>query len=110
MHCVYVATLRLQIVRSNALWRFSNIKKGREIKWLSKSFRYFQWLTRYRTVTLLTYPRRRVAVPEGGRLSVALGGIMLRTVLVSAVGAASVLALSCFPASADEAADVQALE
>jgi hypothetical protein len=36
---------------------------------------------------------------------------MLRsTVFVSAIGAASVLALSCFPASADEAADVQALK
>ena len=36
---------------------------------------------------------------------------MLRsTVFLSAVGAASVLALSCFPASADEAADVQALK
>lgn len=35
---------------------------------------------------------------------------MLRTVLVSAVGVGSVLALSCFPASADEAADVQALK
>ena len=36
---------------------------------------------------------------------------MLRsTVFLSAIGAASVLALSCFPASADEAADVQALK
>ena len=29
---------------------------------------------------------------------------------LSAIGAGSVLALSCFPASADEAADVQALK
>jgi hypothetical protein len=36
---------------------------------------------------------------------------MLRSpVFLSAIGAASVLALSCFPASADEAADVQALK
>lgn len=36
---------------------------------------------------------------------------MLRsTVFLSAIGAASLLALSCFPASADEAADVQALK
>ena len=70
-----------------------------------------QWLTSYKTVTLITYSPLPVVVPEGGRQTVALGGIMLRsTVFLSAIGAASVLALSCFPASADEAADVQALK
>ncbi len=87
-----------------------NYKKALEFKELYKSRQVFRWLNSYKSVTLLTYPRRPVVVPEGGRQSVALGGIMLRTVLVSVVGAASVLALSYFPASADEAADVQALE
>ena len=93
------------------LWRLSHRKNGRKIKWLVKISQYFQWLTSYKTVTLITYSRRHVVVPAGGRQTVALGGIMLRsTVFLSAIGAASILALSCFPASADEAADVQALK
>jgi hypothetical protein len=95
------------------LWRLSNTKECHGINWLAKLSQYLRWLTGYKTVTLITYLRCPVVVLEGGHKAVALGGIMLRsTVFISAIGAASVLALSvsCFPASADEAADVQALK
>ena len=93
------------------MWRWSHTKNYHEIKGLVILSRYLRWLTSYKTVTLITYAPYPVVVPDGGRQAVALGGIMLRSnVFLSAIGAASVLALSCFPASADEAADVQALE
>ena len=111
MHRVCVATSELQTVRPKASVAIKPRKNGRKIKWLVKISQYFQRLTSYKTVTLITYSRRHVVVPAGGRQTVALGGIMLRsTVFLSAIGAASILALSCFPASADEAADVQALK
>ena len=107
---VDMVTSGLQTVRPKASVAIKPQKKLQKIKRLIKMSQ-FAWLTSYKTVTLIAYSRHHVVVPAGGRQSVALGGIMLRsTVFLSAIGAASVLALSCFPASADEAADVQALK
>ena len=93
------------------MWLLRHTKNHHQINWLVKFVRFLRSFTRYKPVTLIRYLRCPVVVPEGGHQSVALGGIMLRsTVFLSAIGAASVLALSCFPASADEAADVQALK
>ena len=111
--CIVLAWPRLgcKMIAEKLMWRLSHRKNCLEIKWLSNESQDFRWLTSYRTVTFLTYLPSPAVVPEGGRQSVASGGIMLRsTVFLSAIGAASVLALSCFPASADEAADVQALK
>ena len=103
--------LGCKLLAQKPVWRLSHTKYCHAINWLVNLSRCLQWLTSYKTVTLIAYPRRPVVVPEGGRQSVVLGGIMLRsTVFLSAIGAASVLALLCFPASADEAADVQALK
>ena len=72
------------------VWRLSHTKNSHAINWLVKLSQYLQWLTSYKTVTLITYLRCHVVVPKGGRQSVALGGIMLRnTVLLSAIGAAT---------------------
>ena len=93
------------------MWQLSHTKNYHEINWLVNLSRLLRCLVSYKTVTLITYHPLPVVAPVGGRQSVALGGIMLRsTVFLSAIGAASVLALSYFPASADEAADVQALK
>ena len=113
--CIVFIWSRLgcKLLAQKLVWRLSHTKNWREINVLVKSSKYLRWLTSYKTVTLITYLPFPVAVPKDGRQTVALGGVMLRsTVFVSAIGAASVLALSlsCFPASADEAADVQALK
>ena len=55
------------------VWRLCHTENCFKIKFLHKLAQHFRWLTRYRTVTLLTYLRRPVVAPKGGQ-SVALGG------------------------------------
>ena len=91
-----------KLLAQKPVWRLSHTKNYQEINWLVKLSRFLRWLISYKTVTLITYPRCPVVVPEGGRQTVALGGIMLRDVFVVLSVQASVLAMLVLPANAEE--------